>query len=31
MSGGIDSTLTAALAVEAIGSDGVLGWDCPVT
>jgi len=29
MSGGIDSTLTAALAVEAIGSDGVLGLGLP--
>jgi NAD+ synthase len=29
MSGGIDSTLTAALAVEAVGSDGVLGLGLP--
>ncbi|TMT87798.1 NAD+ synthase [Haloterrigena sp. H1] len=29
MSGGIDSTLTAALAVEAVGSDNVLGLGLP--
>lgn len=31
MSGGIDSTLTAALAVEALGSDNVLGLGLPAS